>query len=182
MPSSVLGSGIRCAQRSKPNITSASVRCFASTSFANQEAVQESAPRPDIIPRYIGTKQEERILKRHGLSPIGSRRRRAAIRDSDNIPFEQLPYQCFQEARIVLAEDREEKLLQIEKERKRIAAVEARPASDFKAEHAKKGKLVLMKKYLSQLIVQADINDPLIKKRFEDGLGRAYAVETQHRG
>ena len=90
---------------------------------------------------------------------------------SDNVPFEQMPYQCFQEARAVLAEDRQRKLAEIAEMRKRIAFWQDVPASDLGGEYAKKGKLVRMHKYLEQLKILADVNDPVIKKRFEDGMG-----------
>ena len=67
----------------------------------------------------------ERRLLRQGTAPIGSRRRRAALQDSASIPFEQLPYQCFQEARKVLLADREEKLKEIETMRQRLARQES---------------------------------------------------------
>ena len=38
-------------------------------------------------------------------------------------------------------------------------------------EAAKKGKLLSMERYLHELKILADINDPVIKKRFEDGQG-----------
>lgn len=104
--------------------------------------------------------------------PIGSRRRRAAIQSSDNIPFEQLPYQCFQEALQVLREDRTEKLEQIKIERLRISNLVAQDASDIKGGEVQKEKrLDSMRRYLEKLKIEADINDPLIKKRFEDGEG-----------
>ncbi|KAF6222239.1 hypothetical protein HO133_001325 [Letharia lupina] len=82
-----------------------------------------------------------------------------------------MPYQCFQEARAVLAEDRSRKLLEIAEMRKRIAFWQNVPASDLGGEYAKKGKLVRMQRYLEQLKILADVNDPVIKKRFEDGMG-----------
>lgn len=104
--------------------------------------------------------------------PIGSRRRRAAIKSSDNIPFEQLPFQCFQEARKVLQADREEKLKLIATERLRISNLKALDASNIKGgEIQKERKLDSMRRYLEYLKIQADMNDPLIKKRFEDGEG-----------
>lgn len=107
-----------------------------------------------------------------GILPIGSRRRRAAIKSSDNIPFEKLPYQCFQEALKVLREDREEKIKEIQTERLRISNLVAKDASTIKGgEQAKQQRLSSMRKYLEYLKIQADINDPLIKKRFEDGEG-----------
>lgn len=107
-----------------------------------------------------------------GIKPIGSRRKRAAIRTTDNIPFEQLPYHCFQEARKVLAEDREEKIQLIKTERLRIANLLAQDAANIKGgEPMKQRKLNNMRQHLEWLKIQADINDPLIKKKFEDGEG-----------
>ena len=82
-----------------------------------------------------------------------------------------MPYQCFQEARAVLAEDRERKLLDIAEMRKRIAYWQNVPASNLGGENAKKGKLVRMQKHLEELKILADVNDPVIKKRFEDNMG-----------
>jgi len=93
------------------------------------------------------------------------------LRTTTNIPFEQLPYQCFQEARQILLSDREEKLELIEEERKRIARLEARNAAECGGEVVKRAKLIAMRKYLEHLKIMADINDPMIKKRFEDGDG-----------
>jgi len=114
----------------------------------------------------------EKALMKSGVLPVGSRRRRAAVKSSDNIPFEQLPYQCFQEALKVLKADREEKLALIKTERLRISNLEARdPADVYGGEKAKLRSLGGMRKHLEWLKIQADINDPLIKKRFEDGEG-----------
>ncbi|KAK4696035.1 large subunit ribosomal protein L35, partial [Lecanoromycetidae sp. Uapishka_2] len=55
--------------------------------------------------------------------------------------------------------------------RKRIAHWQNVPAADCGGEFAKKGKLVRMHKHLEELKILADINDPVIKKRFEDGEG-----------
>lgn len=102
----------------------------------------------------------------------GPPRRRAAMRSSSNIPFEQLPYQCFQEARKVLLADREEKLVQIAKERNRIENLRQRDVSSISGgERTRQTQLYSMQKHLEWLKIQADINDPLIKKRFEDGDG-----------
>jgi len=114
---------------------------------------------------------------RSGVHPIGSRRRRAAIRSANNIPFEQLPYQCFQEAMKVLKADREEKLKLIATERLRISNVLAQDPSKFPGGEAQKQvKLESMRKHLEYLKIQADINDPLIKKRFEDGEGMYHYI------
>ena len=107
-----------------------------------------------------------------GITPIGSRRRRAALKFSDNIPFEKLPYQCFQEALKVLKADREEKVKAIEKERLRISNLMALDSSAVSGgEIQKQTRLESMRRHLEYLKIQADINDPLIKKRFEDGEG-----------
>jgi large subunit ribosomal protein L35 len=109
---------------------------------------------------------------RDGVMPIGSRRRRAAISTSDNIPFEQLPYQCFQEALKVLRADRKEKLELIKTERLRISNLEAQDVANIKGgQKQKETRLDSMRRHLEYLKIQADINDPLIKKRFEDGEG-----------
>lgn len=120
----------------------------------------------------VTTKREERLLLTHQhVHPIGSRRRRALQSDPTTLPFEQMPYQCFQEARKVLAADRDEKLAQIAEMRARIGRVMDRPAEAMGGEYVKKGKLVRMQKHLEELKIQADANDPMIKKRFEDGFG-----------
>lgn len=61
--------------------------------------------------------------------------------------------------------------MQIEEERKRIKKVQETPIEKLGGEASKKGKLVAMQKYLEELKILADINDPLVKKRFEDGIG-----------
>jgi len=128
--------------------------------------------RQCTIRRLLHQKKGEKALMKQGIMPIGSRRRRAAIKSSDNIPFEQLPFQCFQEARKVLQADREEKLKLIATERLRISNLKALDASNIKGgEIQKERKLDSMRRYLEYLKIQADMNDPLIKKRFEDGEG-----------
>lgn len=61
--------------------------------------------------------------------------------------------------------------MQIDEERKRIKKVQETPAERLGGEVSKKGKLVAMQKYLEEMKVWADINDPMVKKRFEDGMG-----------
>lgn len=72
----------------------------------------------------------------------------------------------------MLLADREEKLKQIEEERRRIAKTQAIPAAQCGGEFVKNGRLIRMQKYLEKLKILADINDPVIKKRFEDGEGQ----------
>jgi large subunit ribosomal protein L35 len=160
----------RCLRNVKP---AGAFRTIASSARLNAEAVLEPTPeKPILDPETVTSIKGEKALMKSGVLPIGSRRRRAAIKSSDNIPFEQLPYLCFQEARKVLQEDREEKLQLIATERSRISNIVARDASTFKGgELEKNRKLLSMRRHLEWLKIQADINDPLIKKRFEDGKG-----------
>lgn len=150
-------------------------RKFTSTSRNLEEASLqvEKTTTPAFDPATTSSRRGERILIKSGISPIGSRRRRAALRTSDNIPFEQLPYQCFQEARKILQADREEKLEAIATERARIARLSEKDASEIKGgESQKQLRLDSMRRHLEHLKILADINDPLIKKRFEDGMGK----------
>lgn len=134
--------------------------------------VDADAKTKRLIPWTVTNPQLERRMTRQGVQPVGSRRLRAAFRSTDNIPFEQLPYQCFQEALKVLRVDREEKLKLIHTERLRIAHLVATDASNVSGgEEQKQRRLKNMRKHLEDLKIQADINDPLIKKRFEDGIG-----------
>lgn len=116
----------------------------------------------------------ERKLMRAGTPPVGSRRRRAALRTSPNVPFDQLPYQCFQEARKILQEDREEKLTALTKELAKIKRLEDTPADQIPGGQRKKDlRLTSLRKYVEELKILVDINDPVVKRRFEDGLGES---------
>jgi large subunit ribosomal protein L35 len=189
---------LRCV-RQAPAANGAQHRLLSSSAAAREEVQTQpaasSTPQPPPpqstsdaaakeIPEYMqkwGTldpemvenkKQERRLLRREGIQPVGSRRRRAALRMSvvrktEEIPFEQLPYQCFQEARKFLQEDRQEKLKEIKTQQARIQAAEASKAS----EQSKRDSIARMKKHLNQLIIEADINDPIVKRKFEDGQG-----------
>lgn len=166
----------RCLQSSKSTYPSAgAIRSFTSSSRWNEEAVAEAAPaatKKSWDPLTVSSRKGEKALMKTGVYPIGSRRRRAAIKTSENIPFEQLPYQCFQEALKVLRADRAEKLELIEAERTKISKLAAKDASGIKGgEVQKERRLDSMRRHLEYLKIQADINDPLIKKRFEDGEG-----------
>lgn len=171
-----VGPMARCLQNTPSLYLSArSIRTFtSSTTFNAEAAAQETAPS-GLDPATVVRPENERKLMRQGIMPIGSRRRRAALKTSANIPFEQLPYQCFQEARKVLQADREEKLEMIAKERLRLKNLEAQDASVSGGEKQKQTRIESIKRYLEYLKIQADINDPLIKKRFEDGEGRTIA-------
>jgi large subunit ribosomal protein L35 len=123
-------------------------------------------------PALVSSPRLERKLMRAGISPIGSRRRRVLLQDSMNLPFEQLPYQCFQDARQVLLADREEKLKEIAYQRDRIARLRATPDDEAGGIQSKRSRLGAMEKHLEKLKILADINDPIVKKKFEDGFGK----------
>lgn len=115
----------------------------------------------------------ERKLLKQGINPIGSRRRRAAVRQTPDVPFEQLPYHAYQEARKILAADRLEKLEEMKRAFQKLKAVEAQPAETYRGGVAYKNKrLSSLRRQLWYLMVQADINDPVVKRKFEDGQGK----------
>ena len=141
--------------------------------FHNEASVKSDTSTFNLDPALVTSPSAEKAFMKTSTVPIGSRRRRAALQSSQNLPFEQLPYQCFQEARKVLQEEREEKLEQIKVERARIARLQAQDMTG-KGEEAQKQKqtrLRSMQTYLEKLKILADVNDPVIKKRFEDGQG-----------
>ncbi|KAL1619808.1 mitochondrial 54S ribosomal protein YmL35 [Diplodia seriata] len=168
---------IRCSRAP----VSLQARTFTSSAAAADEAqVQQpqqssssSPPSTDaanLDPNTVITRRDEKKLIKSGVYPIGSRRRRAALAQlSNTIPFEQLPYQCFQEARKVLKADREEKLAAIEVQRTRIARLQAQDAAVSGGERKKQVRLMAMQNRLEELKIHADINDPAVKKNFEDG-------------
>ncbi|KAB8077705.1 phosphatidylethanolamine-binding protein [Aspergillus leporis] len=165
---------LQCLQKSYtrglPSLQVQSTRAFQTTALAREEAQSQPFYKaPD--PALVSSPRLERRLLRQGVSPVGSRRRRAALQSSPNVPFEQLPYQCFQEARQVLLADREEKLKEIVSMREKIARLQAVPTEEAGGEQVKKSRLVAMELHLERLKVLADINDPLVKKKFEDGQG-----------
>ncbi|KAJ5107155.1 hypothetical protein N7456_003830 [Penicillium angulare] len=147
------------------------VRGFQSTASVPDAQSEPSQPfhkSPD--PSLVTSPRLERRLMRQGTTPIGSRRRRAALQSPGSLPFEQLPYQCFQEARKVLLGDRSAKLEEIESMRQKISRLEAQPI-EAGGENSRKSRLTAMQLHLEELKVLADINDPLVKRKFEDGLG-----------
>ncbi|KAF2140756.1 uncharacterized protein K452DRAFT_273556 [Aplosporella prunicola CBS 121167] len=144
----------------------------AATEAAAAPAPAAGRTAAPLDPNTVSTRREERKLLRTGVQPIGSRRRRAVMAaGAGNIPFEQLPFQCFQEARSVLAADRAEKIKAIETQRARIERVQAQDAAVSGGDAEKKLRLVSMRNHLEELKILADINDPLVKMRFEDGKG-----------
>ncbi|KAK5010927.1 hypothetical protein LTR28_006863 [Elasticomyces elasticus] len=159
---------------------SSTVHINASVESASTPSSQPPPPPPpastdrledasSLNPENVFTRREERKLVRtQKINPVSSRRRRAALQSTDSVPFEQLPYQCFQEARKILIADRAEKIKQIEVQRERIARVKD---NENMNETAKKQKLDSMNRHLAELKIWADINDPIVKKTFEDGKG-----------
>ncbi|GAB7354203.1 hypothetical protein MBLNU459_g4750t3 [Dothideomycetes sp. NU459] len=161
-----------------------SVRAFSSTPSHADAALDQhrqqstsspppppSPPPSSINPNAVFTaKSERKLLQTHKLTPVGSRRRRAALQSGSRIPFEQLPYQCFQEARKVLAADRQDKIQQLDTQRARLARLREKPVEP-QHERQKEQRLASMARHLDELKIYADINDPIVKKRFEDGQG-----------
>jgi hypothetical protein len=148
-----------------------STRSLSSSHLLSHEV--GTTTQPPLDPATVTTRREEWELFKAGTPPIGSRRRRAAQAQTLNVPFEELPYQCFQEARKILIEDRAEKLKQIETERGRIARwKELDPNTLSGGDMSKQRKLKSMEAQLEKLKILADINDPNVKRRFEDGLGK----------
>lgn len=135
----------------------------------------EATSKPLLDPATVVTRREEWELFNAGTPPIGSRRRRAAQAQTSNIPFNELPYQCFQEARKILIADRAEKLRQIDTERARIARLREADSSTLPGgDVSKQKRLKSMQTELERLKILADINDPNVKRRFEDGLGEIH--------
>ncbi|KAI0150308.1 ribosomal protein YmL35 [Xylariaceae sp. FL1272] len=152
-------------------------------------SVQQRMAERLLDPNTTTAHWAERKLMRMGSAPVGSRRRRAAVRTSENVPFDQLPYQCFQEARKILQQDRNEKIAAIAKELAKIKRLEGTPADQVPGGQRKKDlRLKSLRKYVEELKILADINDPMVKRKFEDGLGDMtkpiyrHLAETKWRG
>ncbi|KAL3460356.1 phosphatidylethanolamine-binding protein [Aspergillus heterothallicus] len=168
---------IQCLQKSSMRGISSlqlqSTRAFQTTTTLRDEVQTEAKPQafykaPD--PTLVSSPRLERRLMRQGIIPVGSRRRRAALQNPDSLPFEQLPYQCFQEARKILLADREEKLKEISTTSEKIARIRALPEEE-RSKNSNASRLKALELHLETLKVHADINDPLVKKKFEDGQG-----------
>jgi len=71
----------------------------------------------------------------------------------------------------VLAEDRAEKIEVIEQQRDRIERLKAQESSVSGGEFQKSRRVGSMQRHLEKLKIFADINDPMVKKRFEDDQG-----------
>lgn len=157
------------------------IRSFSTTASSRDgETVATDRAPFTFNPETVSTPRLERkMMREQHQMPIGSRRRRRAIASSANIPFQELPYQCFQEARRFLQEDRAEKLKDIEKFRRRIEKLmDSVPVTDEKVAE-KEHRLNFMRKRLEHTKILADINDPIVKKRFEDGQGQIRADDDR---
>lgn len=157
------------------------IRTFTGSSAARaSETTQEppsttSTNAADLDPNTVPRELEQELMDQ-GTMPIGSRRRREAIRTTGSLPFEQLPYQAFQEARKILAADREAKVASLRATAAKMAALEARDAAEVRGgETMRQIRLKSLRKEAHRLTILADINDPLVKRRFEDGLGTFFS-------
>ncbi|KAF3770938.1 PEBP-like protein, partial [Cryphonectria parasitica EP155] len=168
------------AQIAGPSISTAAARLFSNsasrpdgettTSSPNETARRELTAQL-LDPNTTTLPWAEKKLQRKGIEPIGSRRRRAAVRQTPNIPFEQLPYHCFQEARKILAKDRAEKLEEIKRAHLRAKTIEATPVKVYRGgETFKNKRLDSLQRHVEALKIQADINDPAVKRKWEDGV------------
>lgn len=165
----------RCSAVARPLArqlqTQCVIRSFTTSAARTTEAAAKPSDPLDLNPDTVLPEFEEQLI-RTGQMPVGSRRRRVAMRTTGSMAFEQLPYQAFQEARSILAADRDEKLLGIQAALDKIAALQDKDASQLKGGEAmKETKLASLYRHIEKLKILADINDPLVKKRFEDGLG-----------
>ncbi|KAG7108921.1 hypothetical protein HYQ44_012285 [Verticillium longisporum] len=154
------------------------LRPFTTTPSAPAEVYKVVRDRPEgtpdpleLDPNTAVAPWAEKDLWKAGTPPVGSRRRRYAIRTSQNLPFEQLPYQAFQEARKILALDRQKKVEAIAAEVEKMRKIRETDVALFRGgEKKREMKLESIRRHIEHLKIQADINDPAVKRRFEDGL------------
>ncbi|KAK4504713.1 hypothetical protein PRZ48_002675 [Zasmidium cellare] len=164
-----LAQSLRCTRHERIALP---IRSFTSSTARQETETQQQSTKPPLDPFTVATPRLERkLLREQKKIPIGSRRRRAAMLTSPNIPFVELPYQCFQEARKYLQEDRTQKLEEIRVQRERIERLADKVVVDPSEQQKKNHRLRSMRQYLEELKILADINDPMIKKKFEDGQG-----------
>jgi len=179
-----LAQGLKCTRHERISSSILPIRSFTSTSASRAEVEQtestsNATPPPPppkakrtLDPSKVSTpRSERRLFRQQSQLPIGSRRRRAALSSTSQIPFSQLPYQCFQEARQFLAADREARLDDIRIQQSRIEALRNKVIVDEMEAAKRDKKLQDMRHRLEKEKIWADINDPLVKKRFEDGMG-----------
>lgn len=75
-------------------------------------------------------------------------------------------------------EDRQEKIRQIETQQLRIQNLFEQDPAVSGGLQAKEARLRSMKHYLDEMVILADINDPIVKKKFEDGQGGLFRHAT----
>ena len=78
-----------------------------------------------------------------------------------------------------MLEDRQEKIKEIETQQTRIKNLMGQDMQVSGGAAAKETRLRSMRKHLTELIILADINDPVVKRKFEDGQGRSYTLESR---
>lgn len=143
-------------------------RSFATSALRLDEAGLESISTTPLAPPPLldtdAARRDQQSTNKPGQSSASSRRLRGATRFSKIL---RQPYQCYQEALKIIQADREVKLKQIKLEQERIARVKAQDLSQT----LRKKKLNAMEKHLEYLKVLTDINDPEIKRRFEERRG-----------
>jgi hypothetical protein len=154
----------------KSTKSSIATRCYhVSTSLRNDTATDSttttssSDPPPASSPKKLSARQS---------------RRAAALTYSSGLSFDQLPYQCFQEALKVIRADQVEKQKQIDMQRNRIERLKATEASASGRDLQMSNRITSMQRRLDELNILAEINDPFVKKQFEDGLGMWKARES----
>lgn len=175
----------RCLQCTRHDRTSLPVRTFTTsrpalletTTTTTSEPVSAESPPPPATPSAalnpeLVSKpvQERRLFEETGQLPVASRRRRHMLKQAQNIPFEQLPFQCFQEARKVLQEDRKQKLDEIALQRERIEILKNKTVAP-EEEPLRIHRIQSMRERMEYSKILADINDPIVKRTFEDKQG-----------
>ena len=185
----------RCIQCTKHDRISLPIRTFTTSRPALLETTTTTTSEPasaDVPPPSTPTlnpelvskpAQERRLIEETGQQPFASRRRRHMLKQTQNIPFEQLPFQCFQEARKILQEDRKQKLQEIQMQRERIQKLSEQSVPP-EQEGMREQRLRSMRERLEYSKILADINDPMVKKTFEDkqGMSLCWPIVAQIEG
>lgn len=92
--------------------------------------------------------------------------------------WDAMDYHCFQEARRLLAADRADKIRRILEQQALIRHIEAQDGDAVYrcGEKYKQRRLASLRREVHRLKILADINDPEIRRRFEDGLGKLAVI------
>ena len=177
----------RCMQCTKHDRISLPIRTFTTSRPALLETTTTSEPAsadapppstPTLNPELVSKPaQERRLIEETGQQPFASRRRRHMLKQTQNIPFEQLPFQCFQEARKILQEDRTQKLQEIQTQRERIQKLSEKSVPPEQEGHREQ-RLRSMRERLEYSKILADINDPMVKTTVEYKQGMSLCCST----